>query len=314
MPYITGSRLKAERAGKHLDELESEIEAFFDEHPYEYFKTLNPQNLDNYLYRFPPQPIPPQSIGPILGDIVHNLRSALDHIAWQLALLTTEQPYRRTAFPIFVDTSEDSVRHFQRLVQHVHADAIPIIEAVQPYHHPKGLEKFHFLWVLHSLWNADKHRLLTTVPHRISAPVFSGQGGSSRRLDDGTSLIDVPKSADPNVNLDPYIKRQIVFEIPGTGYRAEIERIRLMYHYIAHEVIPFFARYLPESEGLVKRDFGTVERYSDESVLTLIMKVVGANGAELHRPLLTGLPAVPLQHFVRGEPSSNEATCECVAS
>lgn len=254
MPYITGARLKAERAGKHLEELEREIASFFDENPYRFFRDSNPQNLDYYTYKFPPQPAPPPALSVILGDIVHNLRSALDHVAWQLALRTTDDPYKRTAFPIFVDTSLASVKQFNRLVKDVFPDAIPIIEALQPYHSGEGLAEFDLLWVLHCLWNADKHRLLTTIPHRISSPIFEGPGGSTRTLDDGTILMDIPKSAEPEKNLEPHIKRQVLFQIPGSR-RVAIERISLMYYYVAHEIIPMFSRYLPESTGLVEREF-----------------------------------------------------------
>lgn len=37
-----------------------------------------------------------------IGEIGHNLRSALDGISWELALLKTSHPYERTAFPIYL--------------------------------------------------------------------------------------------------------------------------------------------------------------------------------------------------------------------
>jgi hypothetical protein len=47
----------------------------------------------------------------IIGEMVHNLRSALDHLVWQLVILeTSEQPVGdRTQFPIF--ESEEKVDH-----------------------------------------------------------------------------------------------------------------------------------------------------------------------------------------------------------
>jgi hypothetical protein len=49
---------------------------------------------------------PTGEIGVIAGDAVHNLRSALDHLAWQLALLNTAKPHPRTQFPIARSESE----------------------------------------------------------------------------------------------------------------------------------------------------------------------------------------------------------------
>lgn len=39
----------------------------------------------------------------MIGDILFNLRSALDQLAWQLVLRADAQPTRRTEFPIFND-------------------------------------------------------------------------------------------------------------------------------------------------------------------------------------------------------------------
>ena len=41
--------------------------------------------------------------GVLIGEILHNLRSALDHLIWQLVILETGAPptTTKTAFPIF---------------------------------------------------------------------------------------------------------------------------------------------------------------------------------------------------------------------
>ena len=46
------------------------------------------------------QHITPEPIGTLVGELAYWTRSALDHLAWQLALLTTDEPGRLTAFPI----------------------------------------------------------------------------------------------------------------------------------------------------------------------------------------------------------------------
>jgi len=43
----------------------------------------------------------PERLGVLLGDWAHNLRSALDHLMWQLVILYGGTPNRRTQFPIF---------------------------------------------------------------------------------------------------------------------------------------------------------------------------------------------------------------------
>src|SRR5205809_8115032 len=45
---------------------------------------------------------PPIHLSTILGDCVHNIRSALDHLSWQLVLVNRQRPTTNTAFPIFL--------------------------------------------------------------------------------------------------------------------------------------------------------------------------------------------------------------------
>jgi len=104
-----------------------------------------------------------------LGDIMHNFRSALDHLTYQLALWNTgghvSRP-KRVQFPIL-----DEPDHFHSArgdaLREVHPDHQAIIERFQPYHRlPEALgigPSFHSLAVLRDLDNADKVRLITPV-------------------------------------------------------------------------------------------------------------------------------------------------------
>ena len=100
--YITGSRIKVKRAGKHLNELERKVRSFVKRHPEDYTRQLDPQNFNYLVYEIVPNRPPPVTLGPVFGDVVHNLRSTLDHLAWNLALrnLTGSgvEPFHRTAF------------------------------------------------------------------------------------------------------------------------------------------------------------------------------------------------------------------------
>jgi hypothetical protein len=104
-----------------------------------------------------------------LGDIIHNFRSALDHLTYQLAVWNTGgnvcRP-KRVQFPIVDDPS-----HFKSArgdaLREVHPDHQTIIEQFQPYHRiAEGLPigpPFHSFAVLRDLDNADKHRPLNPV-------------------------------------------------------------------------------------------------------------------------------------------------------
>lgn len=104
-----------------------------------------------------------------LGDIMHNFRSALDHLTYQLALWNKEghvSRLKRVQFPIL-----DEPDHFNSArgdaLREVHPDHQAIIERFQPYHRlPEALgigPSFNSLAVLRDLDNADKVRLSTLV-------------------------------------------------------------------------------------------------------------------------------------------------------
>src|SRR5262249_51464823 len=50
---------------------------------------------------------PPDRLFMLIGDVLHNLRSALDHLAWSLAGTLAD---RNTEFPIFVDPARFGAR------------------------------------------------------------------------------------------------------------------------------------------------------------------------------------------------------------
>jgi hypothetical protein len=261
MPYITGSRLKAERAGKHLAELEERAARFIQETPYGPSRRLDADNYAYFIYEFPPQPTPSHELGVILGDLAHNLRSALDHIAWQLALLTTSNPSTQTAFPIFAATDKEKMSKFRIMTKDVLDEARPIMEALQPYHWGTSA-RANNLWILHSLWNTDKHRMLNPVPVRLRFPQFTGLGGHVHHFGDGRIEVRVPRGANPEKELEPHITREVLFEIPhlddaahvvGPEDRVGLEVLRAIHHTVRDEIVPLFTRYLPEVGQVVER-------------------------------------------------------------
>lgn len=129
-----------------------------------------------------------ENVGVILGDALHNLRSALDHLAFQLALRNTNgnvRNERRVQFPI-----EDSLEGFERRCEdtrrgwlfEVNPDDRAIIERYQGRHrvHEEvsvGLY-FHPLVMLRDLSDSDKHRLLPTMMVPSSGQeLLGGPGG-----------------------------------------------------------------------------------------------------------------------------------------
>lgn len=105
-----GIRAKLDRAREHLNVLDDLIGAYFKTHPYRIVG--EEARRDGYWYfavYLEVTTYPPDEIwGPIIGDTVHNLRSALDHIAWRLALDAARVGTPRLIeYPIFFDNPAD---------------------------------------------------------------------------------------------------------------------------------------------------------------------------------------------------------------
>jgi len=83
---LFGVMLKVERAREHLDTLDREVGEFLERELYAVAPSLNAE-ADRQILTLKPKLAPPAHLGVVVGDVVHNLRSALDHLACALALL-----------------------------------------------------------------------------------------------------------------------------------------------------------------------------------------------------------------------------------
>ena len=99
----------------------------------------------------------------LIGEIAHNLRSCLDHVAWQLASV----PDKGTAFPIAVKEN-DWKRSFNRELKTFSDDRRSFINCFQPYLRGNRASK-HPLAILQKLNNTDKHSLLNVMAWFVEA-------------------------------------------------------------------------------------------------------------------------------------------------
>jgi hypothetical protein len=153
-------QFKIDQAKKHIADLDVDRRAFLDTHPYAVGAERDPQTRKPiyYVTKVDPTPI---ALAATLGDIIQNLRSALDHLAYQLFLVGTgggAGAGKHIYFPIARDVSEYK-REAPRKVKPLRQDALDAIDAIERYGGGKGND----LWTLHALNNIDKHRLIVTV-------------------------------------------------------------------------------------------------------------------------------------------------------
>src|SRR5437762_1962045 len=93
--------LKVERAKKHVNELETALVTFKLSKPYKIGTLRNPKTPQLLHYQLIEAANVPANISLICGDILQNLRSALDHLACQLIITGGGEIGIDSGFPIF---------------------------------------------------------------------------------------------------------------------------------------------------------------------------------------------------------------------
>lgn len=170
--------LKVDRAQYHLDCVEDEMRRYARRHPYEPERVVQSKSKQSqwvYVLRMTEQPNP--MLATMVGDVIHNARSALDHTV--VALASTAKERKKASFPIalkdpwelsesgeYVVTDDETRERFDRAIRGLPDDAQALIKSVQPY--VTDEPDMHPLGVLSRLENADKHRRLIALASGVS--------------------------------------------------------------------------------------------------------------------------------------------------
>jgi hypothetical protein len=180
LPSVAGIRLKLQRAYEQIDSLKQEMAGFLKGDPYEpslQFRRMRgareaPCVIDFTIRMLVKKPCPPMwSV--IIGEIVHDIRSALDHLVYQLVVHATNNPPAddsRTQFPIFDDVAKFQ-RHSLNMLKGVSNQAATLIKTFQPFSTGEGTNSP--LWHVNQLSNIDKHRTIHLTGGTVEAFNFS---------------------------------------------------------------------------------------------------------------------------------------------
>lgn len=169
----SGSLLKFRRAEKHLSDAIAAAEQFLRVKPYEIARDeeSEPGKLLYWITLFES---PPTEIALAAGDAIHNLRSALDHIVYELSSKRESNP-RDTAFPILAKEEDWDKRNQDgalatnsglNRVRLLPAEAQALVRDLQPWPRPQPFMPDLFgpdrkrLRELHAFDIADKHKNL----------------------------------------------------------------------------------------------------------------------------------------------------------
>jgi hypothetical protein len=147
---------KQQRAQEHINELQRIIDVWrkFDQNAFGIKVNPHTGDVTYYLKRVPALP---ESVALIVGDILHNLRSALDYMACGMVVAGGGKITSKTKFPVR-EVAEDWEKSGLEMVRGAKQEALEALRRIGPYKAGN-----YFLWLLHRLNNIDKHRLLIPV-------------------------------------------------------------------------------------------------------------------------------------------------------
>ncbi len=190
------ARLKIERAAHHITDLQREIQAFLASKPFKFVTREDPHTGAATHFTKAEKPIP-ETFSLIIGDAVHNMRSALDHLMF--SILADKVPIEATAEIQFPFARSESALPSTLKLRKVHLagdKVVAEITALKPYPSTDANSP-NFLHSLHRLDNTDKHRLILTVGNsaaisgdefRKIAPGIQPLPGQTFVFQEGTKL------------------------------------------------------------------------------------------------------------------------------
>ncbi|SDA99353.1 hypothetical protein [Mesorhizobium qingshengii] len=164
------SYLKVERSKIHAEQFKSSIAEFFATNPYRAVIDPNSTNASKQLIIEQIEPTP-KTLPLIIGDVIHNLRSALDHLASDLVLFK-----KASLDSVYFPTGVDKDGYHNALTKPIRKaglDAIKRLAKVEAYYGGNGA----IIRALHDLDVADKHRAIVPTLNRALVTNIRAVGG-----------------------------------------------------------------------------------------------------------------------------------------
>jgi hypothetical protein len=182
---------------------------------------------------------PPVAHSIIVGDVLYNLRSCLDHVVHQLIVAHTgkEPTYRTYEFPVFV-TEKKFDENINRLLRDVSPDGVQRVRQVQPFTFARPSDTA--LFALNELGLVDKHRvpLLAVIRGRVSAMTAEDEntsmlwagGGHDGLVVDGAILATFDSRVPPRMKLNAIAAFDMALadgphDLPATRFLSMIWRV-----------------------------------------------------------------------------------------
>jgi hypothetical protein len=267
---LTGVGFKLDRASKHIEALRVEIATFVRSAAESFgFRTERipkPDGSVHYVLYAVVREQPPDTLAPISVDAIHNIRSALDYLAYELASPKARKS-RSTQFPICMDESQFRDADTIRRIESVADDERELIERIQPFN-ATDPPRHDPLAILNKLSNRDKHRLLVPCVAAVSEAdswvasdnaeinfefIEPGPVTHDARI---VTLTATPKDRSAEMTVDPRSGLQIELRETGADdLRLEVvDLLSMILHHVRWSVIAswFDHGYMPRTWAEVR--------------------------------------------------------------
>ena len=253
---LASCRAKLSRAKVHIETLEREIRIWSQSNPYSISKKTNEDFTRHSCVISILKQADRVAWSLIAGDAIHNLRSALDHLVYAIAVHQTNRDpppgERILEFPI-CDTAKWFTKARTKLTM-LSASVVDEIERFQPYNRThKRLPPL--LGMLRDFDDRDKHRLLRVVmdqPRSVewknldTSILKSGESiefvSSTAEVVDGTEIAAAvyPRSSyDTDYKIETFIVIAVKHRASPSGHTTS-------------EVADVLGELVPEIESIIK--------------------------------------------------------------
>jgi len=173
-PDLKGVRAKINRAKHHFEQIDTAVRHLFinaDTTTAAPYYNMDRQEL--VLAWEKTTPVDP-TLPLLAGDCIHNARSALDHLVFQLAVLNhaPREAAKKTSFPVYLTPAEFKNAVRGKIAPFISGNALAEIEKLQPYA-AANAGADDIIWVLSQLDIIDKHRLLIVTASKFRPTAFT---------------------------------------------------------------------------------------------------------------------------------------------
>jgi len=254
--------MKLRRAVHHIDALEAEADRWLARPPYALRRSVDVATAERLLLVELLEPVPGE-LAAVAGDALHNLRSALDNLVYELAVAYKGEPLSAklatdSAFPLSARTDPSGEDQLRRRLAGIHPEAREIVRGMLPNNLGHGGQE-NLRWLLNDLNVKDKHRLPhlgVPSPASVSFYVTGPESALRTRLDWPLLKVNEPVEiarwhSAPGIHAEPDLRKPPEFFVAFDEDAPESivgrpvgEVLRAIHRDITDHILPPLTPYL----------------------------------------------------------------------